>query len=88
MKEGWEEDEFVVLHFEATAAFVDAAFAQDEDLFAARESIDDDSPLFEGRCHGVRSCGNNGTMANRLDGLTWANERRFGISTLNLLLSV
>ena len=88
MEQSWEEDEFVVLHFEAAAAFVDAAFAQDEDLFTARESIDDDSPLFEGRCHGVRSCGNNGTMANRLDGSTRANERRFGISTLNLLLSV
>ena len=66
MEEGWEEDEFVVLHFEAAAAFMDAAFAQDEDLFAARESVDDDGPFFEGWCHGRRSWGNQGTMANGL----------------------
>ena len=66
MKEGWEEDEFVVLHFEATAAFVDATFAEDEDLFAARECVDDDGPFFKGWCHGGRSWGNIGTMANGL----------------------
>ena len=51
MEEGWEEDEFIVLHFEAAAAFVNAAFAEDEDLFAARESVHDDGPFFEGGCH-------------------------------------
>jgi hypothetical protein len=52
MEEGWEEDEFVVLHSKAATAFVNAAFAEDEDLFAARECVDHDGPFFEGGCHG------------------------------------
>ena len=52
MEEGREKDEFVVLHLEPAAAFVKAAFAQDKDLFAARESVHDDGPFLEGWCHG------------------------------------
>ena len=60
MEESREEDEFVVLHFKAAAAFVNAAFAKDEDLFAAREGVHDDGPFFEGGCHSKESGGRVG----------------------------
>ena len=52
MEKGGEKDEFVVLHFETAAAFMNATFAQDEDLFAAGEGVDHDGPFFEGWRHG------------------------------------
>jgi hypothetical protein len=47
MEKGGQEQELRMLHLKPAFAFADAAFAQDNDLLAAPQRIDDDSPFFE-----------------------------------------
>ena len=54
MKEGREEQELAMLGLETSSTFVNAAFAQDENLLTPREGIHHDGPLFECCRHTAR----------------------------------
>src|ERR1022692_766364 len=47
MKQGGEEQELRVLDLEPAGSLDQSAFAQDNDLLAAQQRIDDDGPLFK-----------------------------------------
>jgi hypothetical protein len=55
MEERRKEQEAFVLGPEATAAFCDAAFAQDEGLISAAQRVDHDGPFLERGLHGWRT---------------------------------
>lgn len=51
MQKRGEQQEPRVLDLETTASFADAALAQNEDLLAPPQRVDDNGPFFERRSH-------------------------------------
>src|SRR5688500_16097213 len=53
MEESGKEGELAMFHLKPAAAFVNTAFAENEDLLTAPERVHHDGPFFEGCCHSV-----------------------------------
>jgi len=54
VEQSWEKQKLRVFNLKSIRAFAQSAFAEDEDLFAAGQSIDDDGPFFERGSHKER----------------------------------
>src|SRR2546426_12632834 len=54
MEERREQQEPGMPDFEPSAAFAEAALAQNDDLFAVPQRVHDDQPFFEGSPHGQK----------------------------------
>jgi len=66
MKERREKQKLRMLERESAPPLAEAAFAEDEDLFAAPERIHHDRPFFERDSHALRLSAAN-RFGNRLD---------------------
>ena len=60
MEERREQEKFRVVNPKSASPLADAAFAQNQNLVAASERIDDHGPFFESDSHGESVVGRSG----------------------------